>query len=254
MAAPERPIGVHPSGNNQLPPQPQTPNSGFARSNSGSGQGMRPPPESGPQSRPIQTPQPNPVVGRVLNQPSRNGLPSAPASPARLNKSQDDSDTNAMPPQGAGFFSARAAAMLPEGQANEGPPLPIPHHLPVFNPHAESPSIRKTPGIDHGSSKPLTRDLKHVPGSTQVTTTTVPGPRPTNIVNPQLDATRRIGAPGSPSPAGMNRGQYKPPTMKRPNESLLGPNAGRPPLVDLPANGPIGGDVGGDTKRQRLNG
>jgi DNA repair and recombination protein RAD52 len=24
--------------------------------------------------------------------------------------------------------------------------------------------------------------------------------------------------------------------------------------VDLPANGPIGGDAGGDSKRQRLNG
>jgi DNA repair and recombination protein RAD52 len=214
---------------------------------------MRPPPETGPHSRPIQPPQPNPVVGRVLNQPSRNGPSSAPASPALLNKFQDDNDTNPMPPQGAGFFSARAAAMLPESQPTEGPPLPIPGHLPVFNPHAESPSIRKTPGIDHRSSKPLTRDLKHVPGSTQAITTAAPIPRPTNIVNPQLDATRRIGAPGSPSPAGMNRGQYKPPTMKRPNDSLLGPNAGRTPLVDLPANGPIGGDAG-DTKRQRLNG
>jgi DNA repair and recombination protein RAD52 len=35
------------------------------------------------------------------------------------------------------------------------------------------------------------------------------------VVNPQLDHTRRIGAPGSSSPLG-NRGQFRPLTVKRP--------------------------------------
>jgi DNA repair and recombination protein RAD52 len=208
---------------------------------------MRPPPDAGPLSRPMLAPQVNPVAGRVLNQPSRTGPPSAPASPARLNKSLDETDT-AMPLQGAGFFSARAAAMLPEGQTAEGPPAPIPNHLPAFNPHAESPSIRKTPGIDHKTSKPLTRDLKHVPGSAQPVAAS-PGPR-TNVVNPQLDAIRKIGAPGGFSPM-ANRGSFKQP-LKRPVDSATGAN--RTPLTDLPANGPIGADSGGDAKRQRING
>lgn len=232
---------------------------------------MQPPQESGPQSRPGQSGpgQPPVVAGRVLNQPSRTGPPSAPASPARFNKSSDDTESAGLPPQGAGFFSARAVIMFPEGQpppteGQGGPPPPLPTNLPVFNPHAESPSIRKTPGVDHKSSKPLTKDLKHVPGSSQALATGAPanGPRP-NILNPQLDGMRRIGAPGSPSPM-ANRGMYKPPTLKRPVDAGGGGaagatsgngNAARAPLVDLPANGPIGGgDAGGDVKRQRLNG
>ncbi|KAH9223795.1 hypothetical protein DL95DRAFT_352672 [Leptodontidium sp. 2 PMI_412] len=250
-APPGRPTGPPP--NNTLPPQPQTPNSGLTRSNSGAAQQLRPPLEANVQARPM--PPPNPIAGRVLNQPSRNGPPSAPASPARLNKpSSNDSDTTSLPPQGQGFFSARAAQMLPEGTTTDGAPPPaIPAHLPVFNPHAESPSIRKTPGIDHKSSKPLTRDLKHVPGSSQVVGAPgagagagPAGPR-SNIMNPQFDNTRRIGAPGSPSPM-MNRNSYKPPTMsKRPVDS-------RAPLHDLPPNGGLGSEAGGDLKRQRLNG
>jgi DNA repair and recombination protein RAD52 len=74
-------------------------------------------------------------------------------------------------------------------------------------------------------------------------------PKPTNIVNPQLDAMRRIGAPGGFSPM-ANRGSFKQP-MKRPVDANA---ANRTPLTDLPANGPIGADTGGDAKRQRING
>lgn len=75
-----------------------------------------------------------------------------------------------------------------------------------------------------------------------------------NLGNPQLDTTRRIGAPGSPSPMNMgNRNSYKPPTMmKRPM-----PEANRAPLTDLQTNGNgTAGDAheNGDAKRQRLNG
>ncbi|TVY82433.1 DNA repair and recombination protein rhm52, partial [Lachnellula suecica] len=91
---------------NPAPPQPQTPNSGFSRSTSGAGSGMRPPTDSGPLQRPNLQGQ----APRVLNQPSRNGPPSAPASPARLNSSNDE------PPAQGGFFSARVATLITEGQ------------------------------------------------------------------------------------------------------------------------------------------
>jgi DNA repair and recombination protein RAD52 len=149
-----------------------------------------------------------------------------------------------------GFFSARAATMLPEIRETDGPPPLLPGNLPAFNPHAESPSIRKTPGINHTQTMPLTKELKHVPGSTQAGTGSVPGSTRTNIVNPQLDATRRIGAPGSPSPM-ANRNMYKPPTMKRPYQ---GQAPARPPLGDLPTNETLQAtDEGGNMKRARIN-
>jgi DNA repair and recombination protein RAD52 len=63
-----------------------------------------------------------------------------------------------------------------------------------------------------------------------------------------LDGQKRmIGAPHSPSPV-ANRSSYKPPTLlKRPAD-----NAGRVPLNDLPANGPVSAAADGpDSKRQR---
>jgi DNA repair and recombination protein RAD52 len=243
-----RPLNAaQPSTNySNTPQQPQTPNSGFARSNNAPGQGMRPPPDP----RPLAAPQLHHVAGRVLNQPSRNGPP-VPISPAQLPQSSDE-DIASLPPQGAGFFSARAAAKLAgENQTIQDPLKEIPKDMPAFNLHAESPSIPKTPGIDHKSSKPLTRDLKHVPSSSQATVTTGIAAPKLNALNPHLDTSRRIGAPSISSPM-SNRSAYKPPSMKRPIDG--GGNGARVPLVDLPSNGPIIGDVGSDVKRQRLNG
>ncbi|KAH6674643.1 hypothetical protein B0J14DRAFT_45820 [Halenospora varia] len=271
--------------NNNIPnnnQQPQTPNAGFIRANIGANPNIRPPPDTSNQSRPNNGPQGKPpaVAGRILNQPSRGGGPaSAPNSPARHQpnrpSSLDPTDNEppiGLPPQGAGFFSARAATMLPPPPTTDGAPLPpdapIPTHnnLPVFNPHAESPSIRKTPGIDHKSSKPTTREGKHVPGS-QSTATPITGGgiqrASGNVLNPQLDGARRIGVPGSPSPM-ANRNQYRPPTIKRPldggaggmNAGGNGEQGGRTPLVGLDANGSLagGGGEGHEVKRQRLNG
>lgn len=254
---PMRPPHGPASNASTLPPQPQTPNSGFSRSTSGAGAGvqMRPPQapqDFGPASRSISL---APVVaGRVLNQPSRmgKGPPSAPASPARMNKSQDDEANDVgMPPPGTGFYSARAAANLPEGPITDPLPPSAVQKLAAFDPKLESPSIRKTPGIDHKGSRPISRDLKQLPNASQAPAAGATGARP-NIVNPQMEATRRIGAPGSPSPM-ANRGQYKPPTMKRPIDG--GGGLARAPLGDLPTNGAIAGniDVGGDAKRQRMN-
>lgn len=250
--------GVHQgaaSNSNNPPPQPKTPNSGFTRSTSGAGS-MLPPQAPQDSGQPARSNPAQPVVaGRVLNQPSRMGTgpPSAPTSPARINKSQEEDIKDlGMPPPGSGFFSARAASVLPEGPITEPLPPSAVQNLPAFNLRLESPSIRKTPGIDHKGSRPVGRDLKQLPGSSQAPTGGAAGARP-NIVNPQMDAARKIGAPGSPSPM-ANRGQYKPPTMKRPVDG--GGGQARVPLVDLPANGAIGTgivDVGGDAKRQRLN-
>ncbi|KAE8452994.1 hypothetical protein EG329_012181 [Mollisiaceae sp. DMI_Dod_QoI] len=251
MAAPGPPTTA--GNNTNLPPQPQTPSSGLTRSTSWAGPGPRLNQETAPQPRPQNLQLNAATARRVLNQPSRTGPPSAPVSPVKQQQSSaGENDTTSMPPQGAGFFSARGVVALAEVPATEGPPPRLPAHLPVFNPHAESPSIRKTPGVDHNSTKPLTRDLKHVPGSTQATAAGGPPARP-NVINPQLDATRRIGAPGSPSPM-ANRGMYKPPLKRSVDNGGGGANGARAPLVDLPANGAIGADAGGDVKRQRLYG
>lgn len=90
-----------------------------------------------------------------------------------------------------------------------------------------------------------------------------------NVVNPQLDQTRRIGAPaaGGLSPL-ANRGQFRPLTVKRPagtdGQAVNGNGNGfadRVPLGDKPSNavvvGGVGvkmGDGGGpDLKRQRTS-
>lgn len=255
MAAPGRP-GHGPNGAGGNPTgqqQPQTPNSGLSRAPVGadSGNQARPAQESGQPQRTMQPPQAPIIAGRVLNQPSRKEPPSAPQSPARPSNSSNETESVGLPPQGAGFFSARATTMIPEAHGTEAIPPVLPNQLPAFNPHAESPSIRKTPGVDHKSSKPVTRDLKPLISSSQAGA--VPGPGPRSIINPQLDTARRIGAPHSPSPVG-NRGMYKPPTMKRPVDVAGGTNGMRTPLVPLAANGPIRGDDPGDeAKRRRLS-
>lgn len=240
-----------PVARQQHPPQPQTPNSGFVRSNSGAGQRIVQPHNINQGAIP--------GPGRVLNQPSRQNVPPAPISPGALQKSSsheaESANQNVPVPEGVGigFFSAKAA--LPsDGQAPDAAAAAIPTgRAAAFNPHAESPSIRKTPGVDHTKSIPLGKDLKHVPSS-QSRAASGPVMRG-NILNPHLDATRRIGAPGSPSPLG-NRGSYKPPTMtgKRPSDG--GNGAMRPPLGEVPANGGMGVQPGGDhdIKRQRMNG
>lgn len=110
-----------------------------------------------------------------------------------------------------GFFTARAAESLQKGAA-------LPSNVPVFNPHLESPSIRKTAGIDHTKSKPVRAETivgaPNPPPPPPAGATNIP--RGGNFVNPQADMNRRVGMPvGAASPL-QNRGSYKPPQMKRP--------------------------------------
>lgn len=229
-----------------VPQQHQTPSGGIARAMS-SGQIIRP--SEG-------QPGPAVVAGRILNQPSRMAPPPV-ASPSRVGKplSAEDSESIGLPPQGTGFYSARAATVVSEITSTDAA-TPNNPNLPLFNPHLESPSIRKTPGVDHKSSKPLTKDLKHLPASSQ--SPAAPGVRSGigrgSILNPQVDSARQIGAPGMRAMSPMqNRGSYKPPTIKRSLDAEGGVN--RTPLANLPANEPVvaGDESGGDMKRQRTN-
>lgn len=229
---------------------PQTPNQNHSR----------PAPSHGGQMAGGNRPQP-PAANRgpPNNQPGPSRPPSVPPV------------SNA--PESVGFFSARAVVQLPEAslQGTNNAPIGAPRAQEAFNPKAESPSIRKTPGIDHSSSKPLARNGQHVPPAPsqsslapQANTNGFTPVKPSfsssqaargNVVNPSIDQTRRIGAPGGPSSPLANRGSYRPPTMKRPPPAEGG--VGRPPLADLPANG--NGTAGGaapvnglEAKRQKM--
>lgn len=105
-----------------------------------------------------------------------------------------------------GFFTARAAESV---QNCSGVPL----KAPSFNLHLESPSIRKTAGVDHSKTKPVGRDIVGPALQSPAAVGTSVG-RPM-FTNPQADKGRRVGMPmGAASPL-SNRGSYKPPQMKR---------------------------------------
>ncbi|MCJ1308461.1 DNA repair protein rad52 [Agyrium rufum] len=159
-----------------------------------------------------------------------------------------------------GFVTAKAAESvqaIPEGAT-------IPN-VPAFNPHLDSPSIRKTAGVDHRSSKPVKREnlgqqtAPNVGGGQQIGPTggAVQSPlgiRNINFVNPQADQHRRIGMPpGVANSPLQSRSSYKPPQqLKRPADAqLLQGNSGRPPLSDVTntsVNAPSEA-LGGDIKR-----
>ena len=145
-----------------------------------------------------------------------------------------------MPPPGnpEGFVTGRNADLLNQPS---GPRPPNAAAL-AFNPHAESPSIRRTHGVNPGVSKAITRQALNgvsAPNGQQASTAVVtsghggppqqgqpqaPGhngmngtttPIRTNFVNPSADMNRRIGMPSAASQTVQNRGGYRPP-MKRP--------------------------------------
>ena len=147
-----------------------------------------------------------------------------------------------------GFFTARAAESLQSGPG-------FSDKVSAFNPHLESPSIRKTAGVDHTKTKPIGREIVSGMTTTATTTTSVVVaaaaaalPR-ANFINPQTDKLRRLGMPGGDAMSLQNRGSYKPPSMKRPIEM----NEARSALNDVTVasvNGASGD--GGDMKRQRI--
>ena len=147
------------------------------------------------------------------------------------------------------FFSARAVPK--DVGENNAAALPSAQPGFLFNPRAESPSIRKTPGIDHSTTKPLARSGQHVAPAAQkaadkpaapgaVSRPGPPGPPAagppqqgggrSNVINPQLDATRRIGAPGGGMSPMANRGFRTHLNVKRPAPDGA---ANRVPLTDV---------------------
>ncbi|OXV06860.1 hypothetical protein Egran_05379 [Elaphomyces granulatus] len=143
-----------------------------------------------------------------------------------------------------GFYSARAVDML-----RENPAAPT---APQFDPRFESPSIRKTAGVDHSRSIPITKPMLAASTST-ASNNRAP-------VNPSTDMHRRVGAPGgggisNPIGRGQSTSSYRP--LTRPNTDTrnigtgaalngtnlgMGGNGKRPPLDDVTnaTSGPAG--------------
>ncbi|KAL6805779.1 hypothetical protein J3E68DRAFT_422021 [Trichoderma sp. SZMC 28012] len=226
------------------------------------------------ESRPGQPARPMP--GNNLNRPPqpqpytpRQGQPprpqNAPQGKEPLNQTMAPPPPQAPPPgEPVAFFSARSTMPDTNQAGNQN------QQKQLFNPKAESPSIRKTPGIDHTSSKPVARNGQHVPPANSQAPSTQNGntggftslrqsigssQARGNPMNPSLDQARRIGAPGGGLGSPLaNRGQYKPPTMKRtlPSEANAA-NGTRSPLADIPTNAGNGnGEDGLDAKRQKV--
>ncbi|KAK4996537.1 DNA repair protein rad52 [Elasticomyces elasticus] len=145
-----------------------------------------------------------------------------------------------------GFLTGRALAADPTIQ---------PPSNPAFNPHAESPSIRRTHGVNPGRSAPIKRTALGNSGSGVPPQTADGPPLRTNFVNPAADMGRRIGMPGGGVSSPLaNRGSYKPPTaVKRPAPAPLltaADSDARPPLADV--SNMQQADGAGDAKRQKI--
>ncbi|KAI1806759.1 recombination protein Rad52 [Daldinia bambusicola] len=248
---PSRPMQPPPKPAAQPPRQPQTPNQ--------------------PQQRPGATFQgrPNPQQQHPRPAPHINNQAQQAAAANRISTPPPN---NAAPAE-VSFFSARSIKKLPE-DAPPDPAIITAQGVKPFDPRLDSPSIRKTPGIDHSSSKPVSRTGQHVPPIKRDQEQQQRGPAgaPTgggftsggasgpgrpgvgSVGNPALNHARQIGAPGSSgSPLG-NRGAYRPLTVKRP--APTGPEPGnRAPLTEMTSNGPVQGGGGGgvDPKRQKTS-
>ncbi|KAG8528005.1 uncharacterized protein KY384_006921 [Bacidia gigantensis] len=151
------------------------------------------------------------------------------------NSKSSDSSSHEAP---IGFYTARAAESL------QNAPGPLQQKVPAFNPHLESPSIRKTAGVDHSQTKPVSRNIDGAP------VPNVPPIRGLNVPNQQADKARRVGMPTLASPL-QNRGSYKPPQMKRPAEGDGGNRCALGDVTELSVNMPVV-NSNGDIKRPRL--
>jgi DNA repair and recombination protein RAD52 len=206
------------------------------------GQQGRPqaPPQTFKNSNTMNNQQPNRMMPPPHQANNQNGYRSNPSSAAESTTTNGRQST---PPESvitpsqvpahvpSGFVSGAAAAVL--AQPPPGGAIPP---IKLFDPHHESPSIRRTQGVDPRKSAPIKR--------AEVGAPTVPIPDPkvlinggapanrSNFVNPAMDAGRRIGMPGGMQQSPLaNRSAYKPPAMKRPLPAETA--ASRPPLADM---------------------
>ncbi|KAK3670524.1 DNA repair protein rad52 [Recurvomyces mirabilis] len=158
----------------------------------------------------------------------------------------------------AGFVTGRSVDLL-----NRPPDTRPTDAIRAFDPHAESPSIRRTHGVNPGKSAPVTRTALSTTGATggggggglppgaqrapiqaHAGATTSANRSGTDFVNPSLDISRRIGAPQQAGGL-SNRGAYRPPSAVVPVK--------RPPLADV-SNLPAQMDGPGDAKKVKLGG
>ncbi|KAK8055876.1 recombination protein Rad52 [Apiospora rasikravindrae] len=219
-----------------------------------------PPPRPNPQT-PNQAPQRPGTMYNGRPNPQMHGKPmpagTGAAQVAAAQQAASNARMNTPPPANAeatgpvGFFSARSVNQLPE-DAPPGTASVAPDKARVFDPHAESPSIRKTPGIDHKTSKPVAKDIKHVPPMKRDEEPPNPGPGqgfgrpPAGPMNPSLAGARQIGAPGGGMSPMSNRGQFRPLSVKRPAAD----GAGRPALNEVSTNNSV--NAAADGKRQKM--
>jgi len=225
------------------------------------GQQGRPqgPPQTFKNSNTMNNQQPNRMMPPPHQANNQNGYRSNPSSAA--DSTTTTNGRQSTPPESvvtpsqvpahvpSGFVSGAAAAVL--AQPPPGGAVPP---IKLFDPHHESPSIRRTQGVDARKSAPIKRSEVGAP--------TLPIPDPkllanggapanrSNFVNPAMDASRRVGMPGGMQQSPLaNRSAYKPPAMKRP---LPAENAAsRPPLADM--SNVQQTDGASDTKKPKLD-
>ncbi|KAK7522257.1 Alpha/Beta hydrolase protein [Phyllosticta citriasiana] len=215
---------------------------------------------------PNRAPTPNGQLQQQLSRPTAQQLQAAAAAAMQNRKSGSTPPMPLETPNLANgqpaprFISGRAAELLQKAEAGRAPPP----NAPDFNPHLESPSLRRTSGFNHNTSQPISRlSITGIAnGSTTNGDTNGQGQppaaggggvgRPNFNMNPQADMTRRIGMPAAASSPLANRTSYKPP-LKR----LAEQQPARPPLADMsnvPADGHGLAADGLDVKRTRLSG
>ncbi|KAK8215083.1 DNA repair protein rad52 [Zalaria obscura] len=166
-------------------------------------------------------PIPSDIGAKKLTPPEQQAGPNS-----GLNNAQQDTTSHEPP---VGFVTGRAAELL------NAPPEARSGTVQAFNPHAESPSIRRTHGVNSGKSEPIRRTAIGSAASPPTNAANGAGAMSrTNFVNPSADMSRRIGMPGGGMQSPMaNRGAYKPPTaVKRPAPPSEVNNA-RAPLADM---------------------
>lgn len=237
-----------------------------------------------PQGTPGPQNYPNTTVARPpLWRPSQDANSQAAGGQPSVNVG--DGKTQGMPPPSsspsvdgqrppglspAAFFSARAVDMLRDHPQSD------PSGAAQFDPHAESPSIRKTAGVDHTKSVPISKPM--LAGVSPAANHT------RDFINPSSDLSRKIGAPGgsgvgSPLNRGQSTSSYRPLTRPNvdpkaigmaqatgpppPNKDNLAPqniNGKRPPLSDVTneasasgSSGPASSVGANDLKKPRFD-
>ncbi|OAA68689.1 rad52 DNA repair protein radc [Niveomyces insectorum RCEF 264] len=233
---------ARPTGNTNLPPRPpQTPTPGGARPNGGAGPRPYQPANHQANSRPQAPPQrqnnnhgnaqgsfngQKPPIANNNNGGGGGG--GGGGSIANASVGAGTGAANSM--EGTPWLSARAVAKVGDGDALAAV-APSVQAGQLFNPKAESPSIRKTPGVDHNMSKPvpkMERPLGSAPPSASALATADKGRHASPTIS-----TGGGGMPGNAVAAG---GSSIPANVGM----ASGPPAARGPLAPHPLPEPAG--------------